>query len=151
MLLNDKRCLLPAATIKISLTALGLLGEDNMQRIDKNYIMIGLVWVLVGMIFGIWLGASNHMNFANSHAHINLLGFVVSSLFGIFYWAYPNMAKSKLAMWQFIIYEVGVAILVVGKVMIDNNGSNNPFLVAGSLITIIGTAMMLYLFATAAE
>lgn len=122
-----------------------------MQRIDKNYIMIGLVWVLVGMIFGIWLGASNHMNFANSHAHINLLGFVVSSLFGIFYWAYPNMAKSKLAMWQFIIYEVGVAILVVGKVMIDNNGSNNPFLVAGSLITIIGTAMMLYLFATAAE
>ena len=122
-----------------------------MQRIDKNYIMIGLVWVLVGMIFGIWLGASNHMNFANSHAHINLLGFVVSSLFGIFYWAYPNMAKSKLAMWQFIIYEVGVAILIIGKVMVDNNGGSNPFLVAGSLITIIGTAMMLYLFATAAE
>ncbi len=121
-----------------------------MQRIDKNYIMIGLVWVLVGMVFGIWLGASNHMNFANSHAHINLLGFVVSSLFGIFYWAYPNMAKSKLAMWQFIIYEVGVAILVIGKVMIDNNGVSNPFLVAGSLITIIGTAMMLYLFASAA-
>jgi len=122
-----------------------------MQRIDKNYIMIGLVWVLVGMIFGTWLGASNHMNFANSHAHINLLGFVVSSLFGIFYWAYPNMAKSKLAMWQFIIYEVGVALLIVGKVMTDNNGLPNPFLVAGSLITIIGTAMMLYLFATAAE
>jgi len=122
-----------------------------MQRIDKNYIMIGLVWVLIGMIFGTWLGASDHRNFADSHAHINLLGFVASSLFGIFYWAYPNMAKSKLAMWQFIIYEAGVAILIIGKVMVDNDGLFNPFLVAGSLITIIGTAMMLYLFATAAE
>jgi hypothetical protein len=122
-----------------------------MQRISKNYIMIGLVWLLVGMIFGTWLGASNHNNFANSHAHINLLGFVVSSLFGIFYWAYPNMAKAKLAQWQFIIYEVGVAILVIGKVMVDNNGQSNLFLVAGSLITMIGTATMLYLFATAAE
>ncbi|MEO9169289.1 MAG: hypothetical protein ABI230_12880, partial [Aestuariivirga sp.] len=103
-----------------------------MQRISKNYIMIGLVWVLVGMIFGTWLGGSNHNNFANSHAHINLLGFVVSSLFGIFYWAYPNMAKSKLAQWQFIIYEVGVAILVIGKVMVDNNAQPNVFLVAGS-------------------
>ncbi len=122
-----------------------------MQRISKNYIMIGLVWLLVGMVFGIWLGASNHNNFANSHAHINLLGFVVSSLFGIFYWAYPNMAKSKLAQWQFIIYEVGVAILVIGKVMVDNDGQSNVFLIAGSLFTMIGTAVMLYLFATAAE
>ena len=122
-----------------------------MQRISKNYIMIGLVWLLVGMIFGTWLGASNHNNFANSHAHINLLGFVVSSLFGIFYWAYPNMANSKLAQWQFIIYEVGVAVLVIGKVMVDNDGQSNVFLVAGSLITMIGTASMLYLFATSAD
>ena len=113
--------------------------------------MIGLVWLLVGMIFGTWLGASNHNNFANSHAHINLLGFVVSSLFGIFYWAYPNMANSKLAQWQFIIYEVGVAVLVIGKVMVDNDGQSNVFLVAGSLITMIGTASMLYLFATSAD
>ena len=61
------------------------------------------------------------------------------------------MAKAKLAQWQFIIYEVGVAILVIGKVMVDNNGQSNLFLVAGSLITMIGTAMMFYLFATAAE
>lgn len=122
-----------------------------MQRIDRNYIMVGLCWVIVGMIFGMWLGASNHMNFANSHAHINLLGFVTSTLFGILYWAYPAMAKSKLAMWQFLIYEIGVLGLVIGKVMTDNDGLPNPFLIVGSMITVIGTAMMLYIFATAAE
>ena len=122
-----------------------------MQRIDRNYILVSLVWLLVGMIFGIWLGASNHMNFANSHAHINLLGFVTSALFGILYWAYPTMAKSKLAMWQFLIYEIGVLGLVIGKVMTDNSGQPNAFLIVGSMVTVIGTAMMLYLFATAAE
>lgn len=151
MLWNDKRHPLPAATIKISLFALGLLGEDNMRRIAKNYIMIGLVWLLVGMVFGTWLGASQHMKFADSHAHINLLGFVVSSLFGIFYWAYPNMTKSKLALWQFVIYQVGVVVLVIGKVMVDNDGLFNPFLAIGPLLTIIGVALMLYLFATSSD
>ena len=118
-----------------------------MQRIDRNYIMIGLCWVIVGMIFGAWLGATHQNNFANSHAHINLLGFVTSVLFGILYWAYPNMAKSGLAKWQFIAYEVGVALLVIGKIMVDKDGSETLFLQIGSTIVILATALMLYLFA----
>jgi len=119
-----------------------------MQRIDRNFILVGLLWVIAGMIYGAWLGASHHNNFANSHAHINLLGFVTSVLFGVLYWAYPAMAKSRLAIWQFAVYEVGVALLIVGKIMVDNDGSETLFLQIGSVVTIIGTAMMLYLFAT---
>jgi len=50
-----------------------------MQRLDRNYILIGLCWVIFGMIYGAWLGASHHNNFANSHAHINLLGFLYNA------------------------------------------------------------------------
>jgi len=119
-----------------------------MQRIDRNFILVGLLWVIAGMIYGAWLGASHHNNFANSHAHINLLGFVTSVLFGVLYWAYPAMAKSRLAIWQFAIYEVGVALLIIGKILVDNDGSETLFLQIGSVVTIIGTVMMLYLFAT---
>ena len=122
-----------------------------MQRLDRIYIIIGLCWVIVGMIYGIWLGASHHNNFANSHAHINLLGFVTSVLFGMLYWAFPAMAKSRIAMWQFLIYEVGVALLVIGKIMVDNDGTETLFLQIGAVLTIIATATMLYLFATKAE
>jgi peptidoglycan/LPS O-acetylase OafA/YrhL len=118
-----------------------------MQRIDRNFILIGLVWVIIGMIYGTWLGASGHNNFANSHAHINLLGFVTSVLFGILYWAYPSLAKSRLAIWQFAIYEVGVLLLIIGKILVDKDGTETPFLPAGSIVTILGTALMLYLFA----
>jgi peptidoglycan/LPS O-acetylase OafA/YrhL len=117
-----------------------------MQRIDRNYILIGLVWVIIGMIYGAWLGAAHMNNLANSHAHINLLGFVTSVLFGILYWAYPGLAKSRLAIWQFAIYEVGVVLLIIGKILVDRDGTETVFLQVGSIVTIIGTAMMLYLF-----
>lgn len=119
-----------------------------MQRIDRNYILVGLLWVIVGMIFGAWLGGAHMNNFANSHAHINLLGFVTSVLFGILYWAFPAMARSRLAIWQFAFYEVGVLLLVIGKVLVDRDGTESLFLPIGSIVTILGTAMMLYLFAT---
>ncbi len=118
-----------------------------MQRLDRNYILVGLSWVIVGMIFGTWLGASDHLNYANSHAHANLLGFVTSVLFGLLHWAYPALGKSKVAFWQFAIYEVGVLLLVVGKVLVDG-GTQTPLLPIGSIITIIGAAVMLYMFAT---
>ncbi len=117
-----------------------------MQRLDRLYITLGLLWVIVGMIYGAWLGASHHNNFANSHAHINLLGFVTSTLFGILMWAYPAMTKSKLAIWQLAVYEAGVAILIIGKIIVDNDGTETLFLQIGSVLTIIGAALMLYLF-----
>jgi len=117
-----------------------------MQRLDRLYITLGLLWVIVGMIYGAWLGASHHNNFANSHAHINLLGFVTSTLFGILMWAYPAMTKSKLAIWQLAVYEAGVAILIMGKIIVDNDGTETLFLQIGSVLTIIGAALMLYLF-----
>ncbi len=122
-----------------------------MQRLDRIYILLGLCWVIVGMIYGAWLGASHHNNFANSHAHINLLGFVTSTLFGMLHWAFPAMRNSRAALWQFVIYEVGVALLIIGKIMVDNDGTETLFLQVGSVLVIVSTATMLWLFATKSE
>jgi peptidoglycan/LPS O-acetylase OafA/YrhL len=117
-----------------------------MQQLDRNYILLGLCWVVVGMGLGIWLGITNQQNYANSHAHVGLLGFVASTLFGLLHWAYPALAKSRLALWQFIIYEIGVVILVIGKFLIDG-GKETVLLPIGALITIAGAALMLVMFA----
>lgn len=117
-----------------------------MQRLDRNYILLGLVWVIAGMVFGTWLGASNHMNYGNSHAHMNLLGFVASVLFGLLHHAYPALRNSKLAVAQFAVYEVGVLLLIIGKILVDG-GQETLFLQVGALVTILGALMMLILFA----
>ena len=117
-----------------------------MQRLDRNYILLGLIWVLVGMVFGTWLGAAEQLTYRNSHAHIGLLGFVTSVLFGLLHWAYPALGKSRLAMPQLVIYQIGVVLLIIGKINVDGGVVIMPLLIGGSLVTILGTAMMLVMF-----
>ncbi|MEX6505148.1 hypothetical protein [Jiella sp. M17.18] len=117
-----------------------------MRNIDKLYISLGLAWLIGSAAFGTWLGASGHPNFAQSHAHIGLLGFVASVLFGLTHKAWPTLRESRLALPQLVVYEAGTVILLTGKVMIDASGQPNPFLMIGAPIVIIGGAMFLWLF-----
>jgi VIT1/CCC1 family predicted Fe2+/Mn2+ transporter len=116
-----------------------------MQKLDRNYIAAGLCWAIVGMVFGAWLGATDHLKYADSHAHMNLLGFVTSILFGLVYWAYPTLAQSRAAVYQFIVYQIGAILLVLGKVLVDG-GTVTPLLPIGSVVILIGTVMMLWLY-----
>jgi hypothetical protein len=45
-----------------------------MKNIDSTYVAIGASWLLVGMILGIIMGATNNFQFMPLHAHINLIG-----------------------------------------------------------------------------
>jgi hypothetical protein len=118
-----------------------------MKKIDEAYLLLSLVWLVVGMAYGIWLGASGHFAFAESHAHMSLVGFVVSAIFGLMYRFYPAMQQSKLAMPQIWVYQVGAVILVAGKIVVDAGGG--PGIVsAGSIVILLGVLMMLYIFAT---
>ncbi|MCB8838205.1 hypothetical protein [Aurantimonas sp. VKM B-3413] len=117
-----------------------------MRNIDKIYASLGLAWLIGAAAFGTWLGASGHPNFAQSHAHIGLLGFVASVLFGLMHKAWPELRQSRLALPQLVVYEVGTVVLLTGKVMIDASGQPNLLLMTGAPIVIIGGAMFLWLF-----
>ncbi|WP_299748870.1 hypothetical protein [uncultured Boseongicola sp.] len=44
---------------------------------DRLYLIVGFVWLVLGMVFGLYLSITGQLQFANSHAHTNLLGFVI--------------------------------------------------------------------------
>ena len=46
-----------------------------MKPVDSAYVVIGALWLLIGMILGIVMGATNKFQFMPLHAHINLVGF----------------------------------------------------------------------------
>jgi FtsH-binding integral membrane protein len=117
-----------------------------MKNLGRNYVLLGLMWLVCGMAFGIYMGITQQMNFANSHAHANLVGFVVSVLFGLLHVNFPNLEKSRLAVPQFLIYEIGAVLLVAGKFQVDAGGADMLVRV-GAVVVIIGAALMLYIFA----
>jgi hypothetical protein len=83
------------------------------MNISRNYLVIGSLYLLVGICFGIYMGASGDHGFAPLHAHINLLGFVLMTVFGLVYRQFPAMAGNMLGKVHFWGHQVGALVLLI--------------------------------------
>ena len=68
-----------------------------MKNIDRWFILTGLVFLLVGIALGIKMAKTMDFTLHGLHAHLNLLGFVVMTLYGLFYRQWPRMQEGMLA------------------------------------------------------
>ena len=111
-----------------------------MTNIDSNYIGIGAIWLVVGMIVGIAMGASHNFQYMPVHAHINLVGFACHAIFGMAYRQWPTMKASSLAVYQFWIFVVATPITLIGLVFTLSAGPELPTII-GSLGLLVGAAL----------
>ena len=113
-----------------------------MKNVDRWFILIGLLYGIFGISFGIWMGIHERMDLAPIHAHANLVGFASMVLFGLIYRAFPALAKSRLAAWHFIIYTLG-AILFVAGLPLAVAHQTIALAVIGSLTVLLGFLVFL--------
>lgn len=118
------------------------------MRIDVTFIGFGLVFLICGMAFGMSIGASQDFQFADAHAHLNLLGFVVPTTYGLIHRAYPSLALSRLAWPQCIAHFIGVLIFVPGIVVVTLTG-NQLIVIVGSIMVILATLTFGFVFFSA--
>lgn len=125
----------------------GALGENDM-KLDRLYVAAAFAWLVFGMCYGIYLGSTEQLNLANSHAHANLVGFVISLLFGLLHRGWPALQEHRIARMQFWAYEAGAVLLVLGKFFIDQGQGNAlaALVVPGSVLLLIGTVAMAWMF-----
>jgi hypothetical protein len=83
------------------------------MNISRNFILVGGLYLVVGILLGMHMGASGNHAAAPAHAHINLLGFTLMTVFGLVYKVFPAMAEGRLAMAHFWLHLVGSLILLV--------------------------------------
>ncbi|MBC2837161.1 cytochrome-c oxidase [Paragemmobacter straminiformis] len=84
------------------------------MNISRNFIVIGSLYLLVGIILGSYMGGSGDHSLAPVHAHINLLGFTLMTLFGVAYRVIPALAGGTLAKAHFWLHQIGALVLLVG-------------------------------------
>jgi cbb3-type cytochrome oxidase subunit 1 len=68
------------------------------------FLRIAVLYIVAGVSLGIYMGASGNHVMHPVHAHLNLLGWVAMTIFGLFYRAIPAAADTKLAKAHFWIY-----------------------------------------------
>jgi cbb3-type cytochrome oxidase subunit 1 len=87
--------------------------RDSQMNVSRNFLLLGSAFLIVGIVLGIYMGGSGDHSLALSHAHINLLGFVLSAVFALTYKAYPAMAEGRLASVHFWLHFIGAVIVNV--------------------------------------
>lgn len=104
------------------------------MRISQLFIVLGLTCLLVGMVFGFWMAANQNFQFADAHAHWNLLGFVTSTLYGLVHRAFPRLADSKLAWPQFALHAVGALATGPGVMIAISSGRDTLAMISGGMV-----------------
>ncbi|OIQ79987.1 cytochrome C and quinol oxidase polypeptide I [mine drainage metagenome] len=79
------------------------------MNISRSFMLVGVVFLVLGIPIGMYMGAVNNFALAPLHAHLNLLGFVLMTIFGILYRIVPAMADSGLAKVHFWLHTIGVS------------------------------------------
>lgn len=93
-----------------------------MKSLPYWFVGIGTIFVLVGMLWGIQMSITQDFTLAPAHAHNNLVGFVVMSVYAIYYRLVPAAADSRLAVVQFwlaligaLTFGPGIALTLLGQ------------------------------------
>lgn len=68
------------------------------------FLRIAVLYIIAGVGLGIFMGASGNHSMYPVHAHLNLLGFVAMTLFGLFYRMIPAAAETMPAKAHFWLY-----------------------------------------------
>ena len=97
-----------------------------MPKVSDLFFKTAIVWLILGIGAGLQMAISGDHGAFPAHAHINLLGWVTSAIFGGYYALNPAKAARRTAMVHYGLYNVG---LVVSKRCCRHHESNNPKLV----------------------
>jgi hypothetical protein len=98
---------------------------------------------LTGMRLGILMGIRQDFALMPAHAHLNLLGFVVMFLSGLYYRVFPQAAASRLAPYQAFVSVAGAIVFPIGiaSVILGGHERFEPLVVGGALTVFLGMAL----------
>lgn len=104
-------------------------------------IKISSLYYVIGVILGMVMGMAGLYQFISTHTHINLLGWVSMTLFGLIYYVFPSLTKNKLAKIHFWLHNVGLPIMLIGLISfaLRNNTLGIPLMSIGGILVVIAT------------
>jgi hypothetical protein len=104
------------------------------------FLRVAVVYLVIGVVFGMVMGITEQFQFANVHAHINLLGWATLALSGVIYALFPGAGSNKLATAHFWLQNIGLPVFAIGLFLNDTTMGKAaiPIISVGAIVAILG-------------
>ncbi len=117
---------------------------------DRKFTLSGLLYAVLGLALGIHMGASGDHTQMPTHAHIMLLGFVVTFIYGVCHKLWLGNTMPKISIIQFYVHHIGTLVLLTGLFLLYGGfiaaEKIEPILASASIVVWIGMILMMLLF-----
>lgn len=121
---------------------------------DRKFLVWALSYAVAGMCLGIFMAASHNHAQHVTHAHIMLVGFVVSLIYGVIHKLWLGQGMAQLARLQFYTHHAGALAMFVGLLLLYGGvvaeASIEPLLSLASM-TVLGAAVLMLVMALKAN
>lgn len=118
------------------------------MKVERIHLLLGLAWLLAGMALGEHMGRTGDHGQMPTHAHIMLLGGVLSLAWAILYKLF-NLPKGILALIQTAVHHIGTIVMVVCLYLLYGGSGDpdalGPILGVSALLVMLSVLLMLIL------
>lgn len=117
-----------------------------MPRIAELFFRTAIVFLVIGIGIGLMMAIGRNHAVMGAHAHINLLGWVTSALFGGYYALNPAKAEGRLPMTHYAVYTIGVLVMTASLYMLlSGNAVFEAGVAIGSMVTFLGVLIFAWI------
>jgi ABC-type proline/glycine betaine transport system permease subunit len=109
-----------------------------MPRVSATFYLLSCLCLLIGMGWGMHMAQSSDFIMAPAHAHLNLLGGVLSAIFGTFYALTRETYSPRLAWINFLLSLIAVVVTIPALAMLLMTNDDAKY----GPVTGIGSAVM---------
>lgn len=119
------------------------------MNFDRKYLIWALAYAALGMSLGIFMAASHNHAQHVTHAHILLVGFVLSMGYGLIHKLWIGQANPIVTRIQFIVHQAGAMTLLTSLMLLYGNvipeSTLGPILGIASISILVSALLMLYM------
>jgi hypothetical protein len=116
------------------------------MTVDRKFLLCGFFYAVIGMALGVYMGASKNHSLYVAHAHILLVGFVVSFIYALIHKLWLGASGSRWTGLQFYLHQLATLAMTAGLVLLYGGfvaeASVAPVLGIGSVGVLLAAVLM---------
>lgn len=116
-------------------------------NLERAYLLLGLGYGALGMGLGIHMAASHNHGQSITHAHLLLVGFLLSVIYALIHKLWLEAPPAMLARIQFAAHHLGVVLMVIGLFLLYSGhfpgDQLEPVLSSSSILVLVALLLMM--------